>query len=380
MTEHCRIFNTIERIKAASYCNVVYMGGSLTSATGSGNSAVTSWRRLFTRYIYEHYHRNYHCQPSEIMAGIGAMESYGAVFTIERNVRPNLPVLAFVEFCVNDDGSPDENLVRKGIEGIIRQLKSCKTNPDVVLLGAGYRPGAEDTEDGRIDHSIHRQIADHYGLAFIDVQEYILNTLKARGQKWDDISIAFEQNDPCHLNDYGNLIWFECVRDWFEKQWRLYDLDPTKRPDNKLPAPFYSDELQYTKLINPARKNKYIQLEGHWEKKDAALVPWYMDNLLVGRTGDKLTFTFEGTAIGAICLVYCNGLKLEAQLDGREIAGPYTNFGIEFGKFFMLGHGMENTKHVLELQIGRPLTKQNKLKDPTAQIGYLTVATGKGAH
>lgn len=376
MPEQCKIFNTIERIKAASYCNIVYMGGSLTAAAGVGNSAVTSWRRLFTRYIYECYHGVYHCQPSELMAGIGAMESYGAVFTIERNVRPNLPVLAFVEFCVNDRSSPDKNLVKKGIEGIIRQLKTCDTNPDVVLLGAGCRPGYEDNPTGLIDHSIHRQITEYYGLEFIDVQDYILKTLESRGQSWDDISIVFEKNDPLHLNDYGNMIWFQCMRDWFQQQWNLYDLNPTNRPDSQLPAPFCSDEFQYTHLINPAKKNKQMQFEGTWEKKDKALVPWYLDDLLVGRPGDRLTFNFKGTAIGAICLVYCNGLKIEAKLDDREIAGPYTNFPIEFGKFFLMGHSMDNTNHVLELQVGQPMAKQNKLADPTAQIGYLAIATG----
>ena len=377
MTEKCRIFNTIEHIKAAAYCNIVYMGGSLTSAAGVGNSAATSWRRLFTRYIYECYHRLYHCQPSEVMAAIGAMESYGAVFTIERNVRPNLPVLAFVEFCVNDSASPDKNLVKKGIEGIIRQLKTCATRPDIVLLGAGHRPASSDNPVSVIDHSIHREIAEHYGLAFIDVHDYMLKTLDSRGQTWDDISIVFEKNDPCHLNDYGNLIWFECLRDWFQQQWHLYDLDPTKKPDSKLPEPFYSGQFQYTKLINPSKKNKQIQLDGNWGKKDNALVPWYMDDLLVGRPGDRLTFSFKGTAVGAICLVNCNGLKIEAKIDGREITGPYTNFAVEFGKFFMMEHNMENTEHILQLQVGQPMKKRNKLEDPTSQIGYLAVAASQ---
>jgi hypothetical protein len=121
------------------------------------------------------------------------------------------------------------------------------------------------------------------------------------------------------------------------------------------------------------KRNKAIVKEGSWEKKDSALVPWYLDNLLVGRPGDKLTFTFAGTAIGMLNLVHCNGLKIEAKLDGKEIAGPYTNFGIEFGKFFILGHGMESGEHVLELTVGEPMTKKNKLEDPTAQIGYLCV-------
>ena len=378
MAVKCEIPAAIERIKAAAYVNVVYMGGSLTSAAGVGNSAVTCWRRLFTRYMYERYHRVYHCQPMEVMAAIGAMESYGAVFTIERNARPHAPVLAFLEFCVNDRGVPDKELVRKGMEGIIRQLKSCDTRPDVVLLGAGARPGAIDSEDGLVEHALHREVADHYGLPFVDVQGYILKTLAQRGQTWDDISIMFETGDPWHLNDYGNALWFECMREWFEEQWQRHDLNPTAVAHAELPPPMVSDEFQFTKLVNPAKRSRRLQLEGAWEKKDPGLVPWYFDNLLVGRPGDKLTFTFTGTAIGALCLVYCNGLKIEAKLDGKDIAGPYTNFGIEFGKFFMLEHGMQPGEHVLELEVGQPMTKRNKLQDPTAEIGYLCVAGTDG--
>jgi hypothetical protein len=373
LSGECRIVAAIERIRAASYVNLVYMGGSLTAAAGVGNAAVTSWRRLFTRYVYERCHRVYHCQPMEVMAAIGAMESYGAVFTIERNVKPHLPVLAFVEFCVNDSGVPDKRLAQKGVEGIIRQLKRCPTQPDVVLIGAGVRPGTFDSPDGLVDHSLHRELADYYGLPFIDVQSYIHRVLKERNQTWDDVSIVFENGDNWHLNDYGNTLWFECMREWFEDQWQRYDLNPTAVSQTELKSPMVSDELEFTKLVNPVKRNKAIVKEGSWEKKDSALVPWYLDNLLVGRPGDKLTFTFAGTAIGMLNLVHCNGLKIEAKLDGKEIAGPYTNFGIEFGKFFILGHGLESGEHVLELTVGEPMTKKNKLEDPTAQIGYLCV-------
>ena len=225
---------------------------------------------------------------------------------------------------------------------------------------------------------MHREVADHYGLPFVDVQGYILKTLAQRGQTWDDISIMFETGDPWHLNDYGNALWFECMREWFEEQWQRHDMNPTAVAHAELPPPMVSDEFQFTKLVNPAKRNKRLQLEGAWEKKDPGLVPWYFDNLLVGRPGDKLTFTFTGTAIGALCLVYCNGLKIEAKLDGKDIPGPYTNFGIEFGKFFMLEHGMEPGEHVLELEVGQPMTKRNKLQDPTAEIGYLCVAGTDG--
>ncbi len=373
MGKTCQIYGTIERIKAASFVNVVYLGGSLTVGTGAGNSAVTSWRRLFSRYIYERFHPVYHCQPMEVMAGVGAMESYGAVFTVERNVKPYMPVLAFVEFCVNDNPAQDKALVKKGMEGIVRQIKSCSTHPDVVIVGAAMRPGYINPEGGILDDSLHREIADYYGLPFIDIQGYMHRVLEERGQTWDDVSIVFETVDHCHLNNYGNRLWFECLREWFEDQWKRDELNPTAVSGSSLPAPMVSDEFQFTKLVDPAKRNKAIELEGSWVKKDTALVPWYMDNLLVGQTGDKLTFTFTGTAIGAMCMVHCNGLKLIAKLDGRDIAGPFTHFGMEFGKFFMLKHGMAPGEHILELEVGKPMAKKNKLANCTAEIGYLCV-------
>jgi hypothetical protein len=100
-----------------------------------------------------------------------------------------------------------------------------------------------------------------------------------------------------------------------------------------------------------------------------------MDNLSVGRPGDKMTLTFTGTAVGLWALVHQNGLKIEAKLDGKEIAGPFTHFKThQFGKFFTMGHGMENTEHVLELEVAAPSAKTNRLEDPTAEIAYLAIA------
>lgn len=376
MNNKCQIFNTIERIRSASYCNIGFVGGSLTAAAGVGDSSVTSWRRLFVRHIYERFHPVYHCQPSEVMGGIGAVESYGAVFTLSRNILPNLPVLVFLEFCVNDRGCPDKALVKKGVEGAIRQIKSCQTHPDVVLLGAGNRPGTDPITGDLVDHSLHRELADYYGLSFIDVQAHLLKTLKERGQTWNDISIAFEKGDNYHLNDYGNYLWFDALRAWFDEQWKLYDLNPAAKPANTLPPPHASDEFQYTSLVDPTKRNKNLTWEGSWAKKTDGCVPWYFDNILTGRPGDKLKLVFSGTAIGMACLVHCNGLKIEAKLDGKDVAGPFTNFPIEFGKFYMLEHGLPNQEHVLELEVDQPMKKHNKLEDPNAQIGYFLVAQG----
>ncbi len=375
MTEKCIIYRTCQKIAAASHCNVGIIGGSLTAAAGAGDTTKTSWRRLFIEYIYNRFHKVYHCQPSEIMGAVGAMESYGAVFMLERNILPFAPDICFVEFCVNDRGQPNKDLVKKGVEGVIRQLKNCKSKPDIVFLGAGCRPGSDSVTGDRVDHSLHKEIADYYGLGFIDVQDYMYKTLAQRGQDWDAVSIPFVDGDSVHLGDYGNHLWFEAMREWFEEQFRRFQQNPSMagtQTDEIMPVR-YSDELAFTRMIDPAKKNKAIELQGEWVKKENA-VPWYFDSLFVGRPGSKLTFTFTGTAVGLLALVYSNGLKIEAKIDGEEVPGAFTRFQIEFGKFFMLGHGLENKPHVLELEVGEASNRHNKHDDPTAEIGYITIA------
>ena len=367
MDKHCQIPNCIEKIHSASHCSVAYLGGSITVGVGASNVAKTSWRALFTEYLYQQYHRQYHCQVSEVMGAVGASESYVAVFTLPRNVLPAKPDLAFVEFAVNDRGAPDKALVIKGMEGIVRQLLGGKSRCNVVILGAGSR-------EGNIDHTLHRQVAERYDVPFVDAQGYMVARLAERGQTWDDAALEFEEKDPWHLNDYGNRLFFEAMRDCFEEQVRLFTSGQRKERNAPLPPPLVGDEMTYVDMVDPAKKSKALSLDGEWTPKHKGHLPWYFDNLLVGRPGAKLTFTFTGTAVAIFGLMYNNGLKVEATLDGEAIAGPYLRHFIEFGKGMVLAHGLPNREHRLELTVGEASERHNKLDNPTAQIGYIGVA------
>jgi len=374
--KHCQIPRTVQKILAASYCNVAHIGGSLTVAAGASNSAETSWRALFQKYLYRTYHPIYNCQVSEIMGAMGATESFAAAFMLGRNVLPADPTLAFVEFAVNDRSSPKKDLVQTGMEGIVRQLRSHKHGVEVIILGAACRPGTDGTsESGCVDHTLHREIADYYDIPFIDMQSYLYRRLEERGQTWDDISIEFETNDDCHLNDHGNQLCFESMRDCFEEQFELYVNADPKPKRGPLPPPKVSDELQFVKIVDPSKKRSGVELEGTWELKSRDLFPWYFDNILAGAPGAKMRFKFNGTAVGLFGLVYNNGLKVEAKLDGETVAGPYLRHVIEFGKFAMLGYGLPGGEHLLELSVAEASARHNKLPWPRAQIGYLCVAT-----
>jgi hypothetical protein len=155
---------------------------------------------------------------------------------------------------------------------------------------------------------------------------------------------------------------------------RLFQVGRRRPRRTGLPDPMVSDELEFVKLVDPAKPGKSIVLEGDWKVKEGPQIPWYFDNLLMGKPGARLTFTFEGTAVALFGLMYNNGLKVEAELDGQPIAGCYLRHFIEFGKGTMLAHGLPSGKHELKLVVGEASRRHNKLNNPTAQIAFLGIA------
>ena len=279
MDTTCDISKTVYTMKAGWYTKIGFAGGSLTVAMGASNTANTSWRRLFMRHIRQFYLPMYNFQVSEIYGAMGALNSSGLVFTLKRNIFSHEPTIVFVEEAWNDFVLHEPELTKKAVEGVIRQIRSSKGAPDCVLVGVGCKPGTGDRPDGLLDHTLYRELAVHYRIPFADLQEYTLKTLAERGQKWEDIGF-----DACHLNDYGQRMWFDALREWFDRQVQKYEVEQTRTEGGALPPPRYSDEFQYTGLINPTRKNAGLELEGMWVKDGEIDVPWYFDNLLVGRT------------------------------------------------------------------------------------------------
>jgi len=355
-------------------CGVACVGGSLSVGTGSFTPCDKPWRVLFMEYLANEVGPRHDCEVREIRAAIGAMKSYGSVFTIPRNVIAHDPSLVFIEFCVNDCTSPDKDMTKKSVEGIVRQLLKAPTKPDICFLGAGCRPGWAPGESGLVDHSIHRAIADHYGLPFLDIQERLLGAVKERGGDWN--FVAADEKDDLHLNQAGNDIWFECMREWFDAGLAAYDPERAGDGERELPPARYFDEFENPTLLTVKPGMEGLELDGSWELKghDELEIPWHLNSVIVGRPGDTLTYRFRGRAIGTICHVYDNGLKVQAWIDGDEVAGPYTNYREAFGNFDMLRHGMEDTEHEIRLEVGQPRKRRNVVEDPQARVGYFAIA------
>ena len=373
MKDPCRIPNFLGQLFGAGYCTVAYVGASITLSKGASNVAETSWRALFQKYLFREFGRKYHGRLGEAVAAIGGCASYAAVFTVPRNVLSSEPALTFVEFALNDDGVTDKELAAKGIEGIVRQLLMAKKPSDIILVASGN--DRDKMVDGSplkpVDHTLHRKMADHYGLPFVDAQGYIEARLAEQGQTCSDV-----YEDTAHLNDAGQQLYFEAIQEVFVEQIRQYEAGNIASPLEAIPEPLVSDELQFFKLIDASKKHPGLVLEGQWDKKPDGLFPWYFDNLMLAQPGAKATLTFTGTAVAVWTHLQPNGLKVDVLLDGKEERGLYLKMaGCSTGFGFVVAHGLPHGEHVLELTVAQPSKRHNKLENPTADIAYFGVAS-----
>ena len=372
MNDPCRIPHFLSHLFGAGYCTVAYMGASITLSKGASNAAETSWRALFTKYLFREFGGKYHCRLGDVVAAIGGCASYAATFTVPRNVLSSEPALTFVEFALNDHGVTDKELAAKGIEGIIRQLLMAKKPTDVIIVASGNN--RDNLVDGKrpdpVDLSLHRSMADHYGLPFVDAQGYIDSRLDEKGVTW-----SYAYDDGAHLNDIGQQWYCDAIQEVFEEQIRQYEAGNIASPREAVPAPLASDELQYFEVIDASKKHPALVLEGQWDKKPDGLFPWYFDNLLMGQPGAKMKLSFTGTAVAVWTMLQPNGLKVDVLLDGKEERGLYLKMAGCFAGFgFVVAHGLPHGEHVLELTVAKASKRHNKLDNPTADIAYFGVA------
>jgi lysophospholipase L1-like esterase len=173
---------------------VAFFGGSITWGATASDPLRTSWRALVEQELRRRHPRT---PLTFVDAAIGGQPSKLGVFRMDRDVLPFAPDLCFVEFAVNDGSQPDG---QETMEGIVRKLLAANPDMAIVLViigsGWGYSSPALAT---------HIALADHYGLAYIDIVTPVRERMDA-GLNTRDIL-----TDGCHPNDRGYRLYTDIV-------------------------------------------------------------------------------------------------------------------------------------------------------------------------
>ena len=109
---------TFAKLANKKQLTIGYFGGSITAGAGASNAAKTSWRARTTAWFKEHFPE---AAITEVNAAIGGTGSDLGAFRCANDLLTKDPDLVFIEFAVNDGGTP-ELRVKRSMEGVVRQI------------------------------------------------------------------------------------------------------------------------------------------------------------------------------------------------------------------------------------------------------------------
>jgi len=178
---------------------VVTLGGSLTA--GDGGDYTNDWAHSIVNDLLPDLYPGHTYTLKN--AGIGATTSEFGMYRFASDVAHHAPDLLVVEFCVNDEYTDVES-GKRNMESILRQAMALPKVPYVIFVGTGTYNADNDRITAKID--AYKQLAEYYGIGFIDLNAYNKNTLMADGGVLDFCPLCKEKDAAgraaCEYNEY----------------------------------------------------------------------------------------------------------------------------------------------------------------------------------
>ncbi|MBO5007119.1 MAG: SGNH/GDSL hydrolase family protein [Clostridia bacterium] len=332
--------DNFEKLYNKGNLKIVYLGGSITEGAGASDKS-RRWSTQVTAYLNSLPLGN--TVFTEINQGIGGTESTYGLLRLNRDVCAYEPDIVFIDFSLNDEGL-SEKLSAVMYEGIIRKLMSLPKIPYIICIGVVAN------RNKRTRACVHKKIAAHYGIEFIDVQEGMDAFM---GEA--NIGVNTER-DSLYRPD--NVHPVEKGYDFYTK----YILQHLSGESFRKPSaePLDNDFCNFSgKFINA----KELTSVGDWTPygSDGS---WNEKNLGRGGCGlmsaDKnasLSFKFKGTAFMLCYRLGTNFGKIAFELDGKE---DIYDLYYETDNQPVTGisrFGLDDAEHVISV---RPLGEKNE--------------------
>ncbi|MBS1791594.1 MAG: hypothetical protein JST85_28045 [Acidobacteria bacterium] len=293
------IGRALNKLRRGGPVTVAYIGGSITLGTGASFPEKTSYRALVTTWLRQRFPK---AEITEINAGLATTGSLYGAMRVRRDVIAQKPDLVFVEFAANE-GTDEEQPVKKAIEGLLRQFLILPSPPEVVMI---YAPNAK--------HSMraewHDAIAAHY-------QVPAVNLLETIGPMIEVGKFSFLK-DGVNPTDAGHKLYAEAITAFLAEQEKL-EASPILRT---LPSPLVSDEMNYGEFKAFAEIRPPKGQEAGWRTElsnDRALPSALMSS---DKTNALIEFYFEGTVVGITFRASADAGMIECLIDGKPVTAP----------------------------------------------------------
>ena len=365
---------------------VAFLGGSITEMNGYSKLTEDHLRRLFPE-----------CEFTFINAGISSTCSDTGAFRVLKDVMAHKPDLLFAGFATNDnqDGMFEPEHTVRGIEGIVRTVKTVKPETDIVLLFttnenmlAQYSknsvPVSPDREGGAYNNTrepgevppqimAHLKVAEYYGIPSINFSADLAERIRHGECDW-------EKFGGVHPAPYGNAIYAESIRSFVQYQ-RDY-ADGIAEAATVLPAPmnpycYANGDMIPADQIAISNNKSWTVGEPDWdalpgEKRERFLG---IANLYADQPGAEVTISFTGKVIGFYLTAGPDAGILEYSIDGGEFRKQdlyhHYSAGLHYPRSVVLADELSAGAHTAVLRISAE--KNEKSKGHAARLIALEV-------
>lgn len=277
---------------------VAFLGGSITEGRGYSAKVMNYLRTKYPQ-----------CAFTEINAGISSTCSDTGAFRVQEDVLSKRKVdLFFVEFAVNDDqdGHFTEEHARRGMEGIVRQVRAANPACDIVMIHF-VNPGELKTIRGGgtpIPYAAHESVAAQYGVPTVNIGAELARLIAAGTWTWGKYGV----DGNGHPTAEGGRMAADRICDLLNAEWTGgVRANPV---DHALPAML--DPMSYSKggripLGNAVLGNGWNLSLPNWASIEGNKRGRYTaDPILWSETpGSEFTLAFTGTAAGAFVTSFC---------------------------------------------------------------------------
>ena len=324
--------------RAPDEFNIVYFGGSITQGAGVSDYQ-KSWAAIVSHAL-EQRNKAVRCYN----AGVGGTGSDYGLLRLYDDVISKKPDMVFVEFAVNDQDRPKEQ-VQKCLEGIVRNLLRFRPTISIVFLYT-------TTQEFRACTKIYQEIAAYYGIPSIDLQTELRRMVQSGKLKTEEFLA-----DGIHPNEKGHQLYADLILHQLADVWNHA---PVYRE-----TPLREDWYPFVgKKINPDQ----AELSGNWEKEMVCDERVYTAD----QPGSRIIFQFTGNVVGLVhrigreygkCIIELDGVRQETDM-GAYLDCSYDTAcqSVMWYHDFALSDGLHRLAIILEAETEKGNKKENRKK------------------
>lgn len=344
-----RVFETTRKGRVA------FLGGSITEMDG--------YRPMVCEYLQKKFPQT---EFEFVAAGISSTCSDVGAFRLETDVLQGKNVdLFFVEFAVNDnqDGMFEYDHAVRGMEGIIRHIRTACPNVDIVMTFFVNEALMQKYREGTVATSIqaHGAVAKRYDISTIDLAKEIQEEIDAGQITWGEFG-------GVHPAPRGNRICADMIAAILDSEWAK----PTASELVPHPMPEPLDKYSYFNagfrgfdglVLKEGFESPFVP---DWSKIPGGFRDTFagIPCLCADKPGAEATFEFEGNALALYILAGPDAGIVETQIDGGDWkkidAYHHYSAGLHYPRAITLAEGIASGRHAATIRMSADKNANSK--------------------